>query len=36
MADDDDAGMPATLSFTDFLDRMRDPAAADLVRTIRA
>ena len=35
MADDDDP-TNASLSFADFLERMKDPAAADLVRTIRA
>ena len=32
---DDDGGPSASLSFADFVERMRDPAAADLVRTIR-
>lgn len=30
------ASTSAALSFTDFLERMKDPAAADLVRSIRA
>ena len=41
--DDVDAAVDAAasasagaLSFTDFLERMKDPAAADLVRSIRA
>jgi hypothetical protein len=32
----DAASAGAALSFTDFLERMKDPAAADLVRSIRA
>ena len=32
----DAASDGAALSFTDFLERMQDPAAADLVRSIRA
>ena len=33
---DEAASTGAALSFTDFLERMKDPAAADLVRSIRA
>jgi len=33
---DEAASAGAALSFTDFLERMKDPAAADLVRSIRA
>jgi len=28
-------GAPAPLSFSDFLEKMKDPAAADLVRNIK-
>lgn len=33
---DEAASAGAALSFTDFLERMKDPAATDLVRSIRA
>jgi hypothetical protein len=36
MADDRElAEATASLSFAEFLDRMKDPAAADLVRSIK-